>query len=78
MSTSGGNFLEHHVESQKKVGPYMQSLTGRASVRCLELLETVFDSVERLSRKAAGLRPSAAQTLADRGDSERAMKAGAN
>jgi hypothetical protein len=55
----------------------MQSLIGRVSVQCLELLETVFDGFERLSRRAAGARQGAMpQTVADRaGDSQKAMQA---
>ena len=72
--------MDRHVERQKKPGSYLQVLTGRVSVRCLELLETVFDRVERLSRRANGPHLAAtSQTLSHAaGDSQKSMKAAAN
>ena len=56
----------------------MESLTGRASVCCLELLETIFDGIERLSRKVSVLHQLAPQSAAGRRtDSKMAMKASA-
>jgi len=40
--TAGGNFSER----QREVDSYMRSLSGRASIRRLELLATVFDDVD--------------------------------
>jgi hypothetical protein len=79
MSRSGGNSLQRHVQCEKE-SSYMQSLTELASIRCLELLETLFNGIERLSRRANGLHQAAApQSAADRAaDSQRAMKATAN
>ena len=47
------------MEHRGSVGSYVRSLTGRASMSCLELLETVLNGIERLSRK-----PIASQDLA--------------
>jgi hypothetical protein len=67
------------VERQKKMGSHRQSFTGSVSILCLELLETVFEGVERLSRRATGQRRTAtSRTVDDRaGESQRAMKVGA-
>ncbi len=63
-----------------KLGHFMQSLTGRTSIRCLEVIEAIFDVAERLSRKANGLRRVAVpHTVADQmRDSRKVMKAVAN
>lgn len=57
----------------------MHTFTGSVSIRCLELLETVFEGVERLSRIATGQRPAApSHAIDDRAaESQRAMKVGA-
>jgi hypothetical protein len=58
----------------------MQSFTGLASIRCLELLESLFDGIERLRRRADGSHQAAApQSAADRdGERQKALKATAN
>ena len=67
------------MERQKKMGSYMHSFTGSVSIRCLELLEIVFEGVERLSRRSTGQRRVAtSHTIDDRaGESQKAMKVGA-
>ena len=58
----------------------MQSLSERASVRCLELLETVFDGIERLSRRGSGSHPVPVPRMPvePAGASENAMKVAVN
>ena len=72
--------MDRYVERQKKPGSYMQVLAGLASVRCLELLETMFDRVERLSRRASEPHQSATSQTLSQGaaDSQKSMKATAN
>ena len=66
-----------HLQREEK-SSYMETLTGRASVCCLELLETIFDGIERLSRKVTVLHQLVPQSSAGRStDSKMAMKASA-
>jgi hypothetical protein len=71
------NSLPPHLQREEK-SSYMESLTGRASVCCLELLETIFNGIERLSRNIPVLHQLASQSSAGQDtDSKMAMKASA-
>jgi hypothetical protein len=71
------NALPSQMQREEE-SSYMQSLTGRVSICCLELLETIFDGVERLSRSVTDLHQFAPQLAAGRdADSKMAMKASA-
>ncbi len=71
------NSLPPYLQREEK-SSYMESLTGRVSICCLELLETIFDGVERLSRRVPVLRQIALQLAVGRDtDSKMAMKASA-
>jgi len=71
------NLLSPQMQREEK-NSYMESLTGRVSICCLELLETIFDGVERLSRRETVLHQFAPQLAAGQDtDSKMAMKASA-
>ena len=66
-----------HLQREER-SSYMESLASRASVCCLELLETIFDGIERLSRNVPVLHQLASQSSAGRStDPKMVMKASA-
>jgi len=72
-----GNSLPPQMQ-REETNSYMKSFTGSVSICCLELLETIFDGVERLSRRVTVLHQLAPQLAAGRDTgSKRAMKASA-